>query len=54
MIYATQSQMILKNCARRGGGSEKKKKTGQNGNIWKTWVKTMEFNYRLLAIFLKV
>lgn len=46
--------MIKRNCARRGGGSEKKKKIGQNGNIWKTWVKTMELNYRLVPIFLKI
>lgn len=31
-----------------------KEKIGQNGNIWKAWVKTMAFNYRLLAVFLEV
>ena len=31
-----------------------KEENRTNGNIWKTWVKTMELNYRLVPIFLKI
>lgn len=45
------SNDLEKNCTWRGGRSDKKKKIGQNGNNWRTWVKTVEVIYTLLVTF---